>query len=51
MISFYKPTPKVTGTALSFYLNKRDNAFFQNYSSKLLGMLALEGQIFFQTKK
>jgi hypothetical protein len=28
MISFYKPTPKVTGTALSFYLNKRDNAFF-----------------------
>ena len=28
MISFYKPTPKVTGTAMSFYLNKRDNAFF-----------------------
>ncbi|MAH46111.1 hypothetical protein CMI37_09780 [Candidatus Pacearchaeota archaeon] len=28
MIHFYKPTPKVTGTACSFYLNKRDNAFF-----------------------
>ena len=30
MISFYKPTPKVTGTAMSFYLNKRDNSFFSN---------------------
>ena len=28
MIHFYKPTPKVTGTACSFYLNKKDNAFF-----------------------
>lgn len=28
MIHFYKPTAKVTGTACSFYLNKRDNAFF-----------------------
>lgn len=28
MISFYKPTPKVTGTAASFYLNKRDVSFF-----------------------
>ena len=30
MISFYKPTPKVTGTAMSFYLNKKDNSFFSN---------------------
>ena len=30
MISFYKPTEKVTGTAMSFYLNKRDNSFFSN---------------------
>ena len=30
MISFYKPTPKETGTAMSFYLNKRDNSFFSN---------------------
>ena len=30
MIGFYKPTPKVTGTAMSFYLNKRDNSFFSN---------------------
>ena len=30
MVSFYKPTPKVTGTAMSFYLNKRDNSFFSN---------------------
>ena len=30
MISFYKPTPRVTGTAMSFYLNKRDNSFFSN---------------------
>ena len=30
MISFYKPTPKVTGTAMSFYLNERDNSFFSN---------------------
>jgi len=28
MIHFYKPNAKVTGTACSFYLNKRDNAFF-----------------------
>ena len=28
MIHFYKPTPRVTGTACSFYLNKKDNAFF-----------------------
>ena len=28
MIHIYKPTPKVTGTACSFYLNKRDNSFF-----------------------
>ena len=30
MISFYKPTEKVTGTAMSFYLNKKDNSFFTN---------------------
>ena len=30
MISFYKPTQKVTGTAMSFYLNKKDNSFFSN---------------------
>ena len=30
MISFYKPTEKVTGTAMSFYLNKRDNSFFSS---------------------
>ena len=30
MISFYKPTPKVTGPAVSFYLNKKDNSFFSN---------------------
>ena len=28
MIHFYKPTPRVTGTACSFYLNKKDNSFF-----------------------
>jgi len=28
MIHFYKPNAKVTGSACSFYLNKRDNAFF-----------------------
>jgi hypothetical protein len=28
MIHFYKPNAKVTGTACSFYLNKKDNAFF-----------------------
>ena len=28
MIHFYKPTAKVTGTACSFYLNKKDNSFF-----------------------
>ena len=28
MIHFYKQTAKVTGTACSFYLNKKDNAFF-----------------------
>ena len=30
MISFYKPTPNVTGTAMSFYLTKRDNSFFSS---------------------
>lgn len=28
MIQFYKPTPKVTGTACSFYMNQRDGSFF-----------------------
>ena len=28
MIHFYKPNAKVTGSACSFYLNKKDNAFF-----------------------
>ena len=28
MIQFYKPNAKVTGTACSFYLNKKDNSFF-----------------------
>lgn len=28
MIDFYKPNPKSTGTACSFYLNSKDNSFW-----------------------